>query len=208
VTRDVRICFVGDSLVAGLGDRQCLGWAGRLAVRAIGAGQPLSYYNLGVRRQTSADIAARWEQECAERLPGGVDARVVFCFGVNDTMVEDGRPRVEPERSADHLAGILHRARARGWPVLVVAPPPNADAAHTSRIGELTDLFAAVCERESAPFVRVFDPLRDSTTWMREVTAGDGYHPSGTGYDEFAALIVPHWLLWLAEPGTVLPVVR
>lgn len=194
--------------MAGLGDRQCLGWAGRLAVRAIGAGQPLSYYNLGVRRQTSAEIAARWEPECAQRLPEGTDARVVFCFGVNDAVLEDGRPRVDPEQSADHLGDILRSARARGWPALVVAPPPSADEEHNGRVAKLGELFATVCERESTPCIRVFDPLRHSATWMREVTAGDGFHPSAAGYEEFAALIVPHWLLWLAEPGPELPIVR
>ncbi|WP_319942954.1 DUF459 domain-containing protein [Nocardia aurantia] len=208
MTRDVRICFVGDSLVAGLGDKQCLGWAGRLAVRAIGAGQPLSYYNLGVRRQTSADIAARWENECAQRLPDGVDARVVFCFGVNDAMAENGRVRVEPEQSAEHLGEILRRARAREWPTLVIAPPPNADAEHTDRVEKLGEILGEVCDRADVPYIRVFEPLRHSTTWMREVTAGDGYHPSATGYEDFAALIVPHWLLWLAEPGPRLPIVR
>lgn len=31
VSRDLRICFLGDSFVAGVGDPRCLGWAGRLA---------------------------------------------------------------------------------------------------------------------------------------------------------------------------------
>lgn len=32
---DVRVCFVGDSFVAGVGDAQHLGWAGRLQRTAM-----------------------------------------------------------------------------------------------------------------------------------------------------------------------------
>jgi lysophospholipase L1-like esterase len=31
---DVRVCFVGDSFVAGVGDPRHLGWAGRLAAQS------------------------------------------------------------------------------------------------------------------------------------------------------------------------------
>jgi len=208
VVRDVRICFVGDSLVAGVGDGQCLGWAGRLAVRAAGAGQPLTYYNLGVRRQTSADVAARWEAECAPRLSAETDARVVFSFGVNDAVVEDGRVRVPVPDSAANLTAILRRTAERGWTALVVAPPPNADDEHNRRIGELDASYSEVCAAQDVPYVRVHQPLLHNHTWMRAVRDADGYHPGAAGYEEFAALMVPYWLLWLAEPGSALPVVR
>ncbi|WP_067884644.1 GDSL-type esterase/lipase family protein [Nocardia vaccinii] len=206
--RDVRICFVGDSLVAGMGDGRCLGWAGRLAMRAAGAGQPLTYYNLGVRGQTSADIAARWEAECEQRLTAETDARVVFSFGVNDTVLENGRVRVSASDSAANLTAILRRAAERGWTTLVVAPPPNADDEHNRRIGELDSRYSEICAAQDVPYVRVHQPLLHNHTWMRAIHDADGYHPGAEGYEEFAALMVPYWLLWLAEPGSALPVVR
>lgn len=57
---DLRICFVGDSYVNGTSDPDCLGWAGRVAVVARRKGYNFTYYNLGVRRETSTDIAKRW----------------------------------------------------------------------------------------------------------------------------------------------------
>ncbi|MFI5778315.1 GDSL-type esterase/lipase family protein [Nocardia sp. NPDC051570] len=207
MSRDVRICFVGDSLVAGLGDRQCLGWPGRLAARAIGAGRPVTYYNLGVRAQTSADIAARWESECEQRLPEGIDARVVFSFGINDTLLDEGKVRVPTERSLADLTAILRRAKARRWETMVVAPPPVIDDEQNGRIEKLDAHFTEICEAEDIPYVRIHQPLRHSEIWMREMSAGDGYHPGAAGYEEFAALIVPLWLLWLSEPGSGLPVV-
>jgi lysophospholipase L1-like esterase len=193
--------------VAGLGDAQCLGWAGRLAVRAIGAGRPLTYYNLGVRRQTSTDIRARWARECALRLPADIDARVVFCFGVNDTVRENDRVRVAPEDSVANLTAMLRQTREHGWTTLVVAPPPVADDEQNGRIEKVDALFGEVCEAQNVSYVRVHQPLRHSEVWMNSLTAGDGYHPGAAGYAEFAALIAPHWLSWLAEPGSGLPVV-
>src|SRR5690606_27298725 len=64
VSNDLRICFVGDSFVAGVGDPEALGWSGRLTVDAHAAGVAPTAYNLGVRRQTSTDIAGRWQAEC------------------------------------------------------------------------------------------------------------------------------------------------
>lgn len=194
--------------MAGLGDRQCLGWAGRLAARAAGAGYPVTYYNLGVRRATSTDIAERWEGECRRRLPADIDGRVVLSFGIDDTLLDDGRTWVPTERSVANLTAVLRGTRGLGWPTLMVAPPPVNDDEHNSRIEKLDAEFAEVCGAEGVSYVRVHQPLRQSTTWMREVASEDDYHPGTAGYEEFAALIVPPWLLWLSEPGSGLPVVR
>ncbi|HET6502949.1 MAG TPA: GDSL-type esterase/lipase family protein [Amycolatopsis sp.] len=96
VAQDLRVCFVGDSFVAGVGDPGHQGWVGRIAARTEHTGRPLTTYNLGVRRDTSANVLARWHVECAPRLPAGCAAMIVLSFGVNDTMLEDGRPRVAP----------------------------------------------------------------------------------------------------------------
>ncbi|WP_067834905.1 GDSL-type esterase/lipase family protein [Nocardia lijiangensis] len=199
MARDLRICFVGDSFVAGVGDPLCCGWAGRLGVAAHADGLPYTGYNLGVRRQTSADIAARWQAECAPRLPDGTEARVVFSFGVNDTVHEDDSPRVEPDASAANLTAMLADAAARGWPTLVVAPPPVDDDAHNARTARLDERFAEICAAARVPYVRVHHELRANEVWMREVRAGDGAHPSAGGYDAIAALILPAWRDWLSR---------
>ena len=77
---EVRICFVGDSFVNGTGDPECLGWTGRICVNANKKGYDITYYNLGIRRDTSTDIAKRWLQEVSLRLPKEYDGRVVQHF--------------------------------------------------------------------------------------------------------------------------------
>ncbi|MEV5836660.1 GDSL-type esterase/lipase family protein [Nocardia sp. NPDC052112] len=196
---DLRVCFIGDSFVAGVGDPQCLGWVGRLAAGSYAIGQPLTAYNLGVRMQTSTEILGRWQAECAPRFPNGSDARLVVSFGVNDTTLIDGRPRVAAQQSAANLSELLAQSSERGVPILVVAPPPIDDAEQNARTAGLDGHFADICATAAIPYVRVHQPLRDSAVWMGEVRAGDGAHPGAAGYDELAALIRPHWREWLAR---------
>ena len=122
---DIRICFIGDSFVNGTGDPLCFGWTGRVCATAIQLGYLLTYYNLGIRRETSAEIAARWRDECARRLPPTIDGRVVLSFGGNDTTLEQGRQRLSLDATLHHLRAIVHEAR-RHYPTLLVGPPPVA----------------------------------------------------------------------------------
>lgn len=189
--RDLRVCFVGDSFVAGVGDPEHLGWVGRIAARTHQTGQPLTAYALGVRRQTSRDIADRWRAECTARLPPGCDARVVISLGVNDTTVEDGAPRVHAADSARHLDGMLRGVQDAGWSALLVGPPPIADPAQNKRTARLEASFSSVCGAAGVDYVRVFDPLLADPVWMREVAAGDGAHPGAAGYQRLADLVWP-----------------
>jgi lysophospholipase L1-like esterase len=199
VIDDLRVCFLGDSFVAGVGDPEHLGWVGRLTARTHRAGRPLTAYNLGVRRDTSRDVLARWHAECSHRLPVGSAGRIVVSAGVNDTAVEGGGPRVEPAASAAHLDDLLSGAAAAGWPVLVAGPPPVADEAHNGRLQALDEVFAGVCARRGVAYVHVLSALLSTGPWMREVTAGDGSHPGAAGYGQLADLLGPAWSGWLAR---------
>ncbi|BFV58024.1 hypothetical protein KCMC57_up31280 [Kitasatospora sp. CMC57] len=203
MTRDLRICFVGDSYVAGVGDPRFLGWAGRLAARTLAAGQPLTGYNLGVRRQTSADVLKRFEGECGPRLAAATDPRVVLSVGVNDATHENGRPRVPADESAANLTRLLDLATANGWSVLVVAPPPVADLGHQARTAGLDREFARICRTAEVPYVPAHQPLAADPTWIHEVRVGDGAHPAEAGYDAIAELIAPSWDEWIASGRSV-----
>jgi lysophospholipase L1-like esterase len=195
---DVRVCFLGDSFVAGVGDPEHRGWAARLAARSEGAGQQLTTYNLGVRRETSRAVLARWRAECEPRLPAGVEGRVVVSFGVNDTTIENGSPRVRTPDSSAHLAGVLEEVTgSTPWSAFVVGPPPVGDGEQNHRTADLDDAFAHVCARAGVPYVSVLPVLLRSESWMQQVREGDGSHPAATGYAELADLVWPHWRAWL-----------
>jgi lysophospholipase L1-like esterase len=196
---DRRVFFVGDSYVAGVGDPEHRGWVGRLAERAHRAGAPITAYNLGVRRDTSDDVCRRWSGEVAVRRAAGAQERLVVSFGTNDTAGDGTGPRVAIERSAANLRALLAEAAAAGLPVLVVGPPPVADAAQNRRITALDERFAAVAAEAGVPYIAV-TALRDDPRWTTEVAAGDGAHPGAAGYDLLADLVAPAWLAWLLAP--------
>src|SRR5829696_6551667 len=107
----MRVCFVGDSFVAGVGDPEHLGWTGRLCAASERAGLPVTRYVLGVRRQTTAEVAERWAAECRPRLSGGDwEPRLVLSTGVNDTTEVDGVPRLAQEQSVAALTTMLNGA--------------------------------------------------------------------------------------------------
>ena len=199
---DLRVCFLGDSYVAGTGDPEHLGWTGRLAARTHRAGQPLTTYNLGVRRQTSTEVLQRWLAECTPRLPAGCDGRLVISFGVNDTTVEDDQQRVDTATSIANFTELLRGARRADWSILAVGPPPVADPAHSSRTKQLDQHLADTAAQLTVPYVSTFDALSRSSTWMRQVASGDGAHPAEEGYAVLADLLWTPWSDWLASSSS------
>jgi lysophospholipase L1-like esterase len=195
---DIRICFLGDSFTAGVGDAAALGWVGRVVARARAAGHDVTGYNLGVRRETSLDVRRRLAGEATPRLRDGDASAVVVAVGVNDTTAVDGRPRVGVPESLDALCAMVDEARRAGWPVLVVGPALVGDEAQNARIRSLSQAMADECRELAVPYVDVAGPLTGDARWLAEVRAGDGAHPAATGYDRLAELVWPAFAEWLA----------
>ncbi|MBC1237445.1 MULTISPECIES: GDSL-type esterase/lipase family protein [Nostoc] len=196
--REVRICFIGDSFVNGTGDPECLGWTGRVCANANKKGYDITYYNLGIRRDTSSDIAKRWLQEVSLRLPKEYDARVVFSFGLNDTTPENGKTRVDLADSLKNAQEILNKAQQL-YPVLMIGPAPyveREDLERRQRNRDLTQNLALICQELNVPYLDVFPILEKSNIWINEARANDGAHPRVGGYTEFAK-IVENWDAWL-----------
>lgn len=202
---DVRVCFVGDSFVAGLGDSSGLGWVGRVTVAGLARGLPLTAYNLGVRRDTSVLVSERIGREVRPRLEPASDPRVVVSFGVNDTVLEEGAARVA---SADTVAALerslLAVAPAR---MLLVGPPAVDDDAHNERLDALNGVLRTKSSRLGLAFVDSFSGTATDATWRQQVRAGDGYHPDAAGYRRLAELVGGPVLDWLSRevPGATSP---
>lgn len=191
---DIRICFFGDSFTNGTGDPTYLGWVGRVCARAAGRGYGLTAYNLGIRRQTSVEIAERWQDEFKQRLLPGVDQRLVFSFGVNDTTLEHGKPRVALAATSQAVHRILAEA-SNQFATLFIGPPPIADIAQNERIREVDQGLEEVAATYHVPYLSVFAHVADTPIWMQQVTAHDGAHPQAEGYAEMASF-VDQWSGW------------
>jgi len=186
--KDIRICYVGDSFVNGTGDPEKLGWTGRLSRYAESDGIEITHYNLGIRRETSSNILQRWAAECRARLPEGSDNRVVFSFGVNDAVVENGAPRVGVEASVANARAILTEALS-SYRVIMVGPPPIDDEALNVKIRELDLRYAGLCRELKVPYLSVFERLAGDALWQSEVSSNDGAHPRSEGYARLAEYI-------------------
>jgi lysophospholipase L1-like esterase len=195
--KDIRICFMGESFINGTGDSTHLGWTGRLCVALSQQAYQVTYYNLGIRGETSTELSQRWQSEAERRLQSDHDNRIVFSFGTNDTTIENGKLRVEVADSLRNARLILRTAKQH-YPVLMVSPPPTADSERHGRVQELSENFAAICQDLDIPYLDVFMPLLSSTAWMTEVKAGDGSHPNAAGYAELAQLVqnCSSWSNW------------
>ena len=185
----MRLLAFGDSFVAGAGDPDHLGWIGR----ALAGRRDVTLYNLGVRRETTGDVAARWRREAQPRLTDAEPNRIVFSFGNNDCHVEPGEqaPRVAPAQALKNAQAMLTEAGGL-CPVLLVGPPPVANRTQWSRTRALNASLQALCGRLKVPFIDVHGRLEGSEVWLEEVAAWDGAHPGAAGYQLMADLVSGH----------------
>lgn len=204
----LRICFIGDSITNGTLDGDYLGWPGRLCVAERAAGHDLTLYNLGVRADTSADIAGRWLDECTVRLPEHVNGALVFAFGVNDAAEQEGVGlRVPLEMSVENARTILTAARAMK-PTLWIGPAPVDESRQPIRPGPgvayyfgnertaaLNRAYAELADTLSVPYLDLFTQFAASPVWAEALAAGDGVHPVASGYALIADR-VRSWQPW------------
>jgi lysophospholipase L1-like esterase len=192
----MRLIAFGDSFVAGVGDPEHLGWVGR----ALAGRRAVTLYNLGVRRETSVDVAARWRREAGPRLTDAEPCRILVSVGVNDSISESGAQRVAPAQTLLNVRAVLTEAQ-RLCPVLLVGPPPIPEPGAAARVEALNEALLLLAGRLKAPFIDVFRPLAADGLWVREAQAYDGAHPGADGYQRLADLVSAHpaWRTFLGD---------
>jgi acyl-CoA thioesterase-1 len=189
----MRLIAFGDSMVAGAGDPDHQGWVGR----ALAGRREVTLYNLGVRRETSGDVIARWRAEALPRMTQDEPMRIVISFGVNDAHIVDGHPRLSHAESLKNAHAVLTGAAAL-CPVLMVGPPPVVDPGVCARLEGLNEAFKALAARLKVPFIDVLRPLLADGLWQAEAAAWDGAHPGAGAYQQMADLVAVHpaWRLF------------
>lgn len=193
MTRQVRLCIIGDSFVNGYGDPKALGWVGRVVARTPTDEIDLTVYNLGVRGNSSADVLARWRDETSRRFAEGSDNRLVVAVGRAD--LGQG---LSLARTRLNLANVVDDAVTGGLRPFVVGPPPSMDPAVNDRMRPIVAAQQDVCSRRSVPFVDCFTPLTGHDQWYADLAPGDGVHPGQAGYGLLAWLVLhTGWGAWL-----------
>lgn len=192
---ELRVCVVGDDLVAGVGDPRSLGWVGRVGARTPRTEGPVTLFPLGVPGETTTGLLARWREETGRRFAGARPASFRLVVGLGHADLDEG---MSLARSRLNLANVLDECAARELPVFVVGPPPSSRPAVAGRVAELSDAFADVCYRRRIPYVDCWAPLVQHEDWLTDLDAGDGVHPGQVGYGLLAWLVLHNgWAGWL-----------
>lgn len=209
-----RICFLGDSVTVGTGDAACQGWPSLLSAAEIARGHDVSCYNLGIRAQTCPEIAERWRAEAEPRLPGHVDGRLVFMFGLNDSADFNGEGvRVSLEKSIQTARAMITEAKM--WkPVIWIGPTPVRRSPPSitpgpgvtftfdrTRAAALNEAYSNIAVEIDVPYVDLFNELAEDPDWDSVLDTGDGVHPTQEGYRRMSDLIGRHpaWRAWFSR---------
>lgn len=156
----MRICFIGDELVAGVGDPRGLGWVGRVNAHST-FDLPATFLTLAVPSETTKQMAARWEAEVLLRLADGEPHGLVIGVGPGDVAAG-----ISTARSRLNLANITDRATSLGVPSFVVGPPPLAGV-DSGALKSLASSCSEVCARAGFPSLTATRPWSLTTNGSR-----------------------------------------
>ena len=173
--------FFGDSLTLGVNDRTMLGWTGRFAATLDLPVPPTTFYNLGVRKQTSLAVLARWKEEVLRRELPESDVRLLFNVGVVDMAAPKGEPVLSVEESGKALDKLLKEATHayKKQVIRVLSPFPVVQEAHNERIATLNAHYAKVCAAKGIEYIDIYSILVENQAYMNDLH--DGIHPTGNG---------------------------
>ncbi len=184
------LIFIGDSLTQGVGDEEGLGWVGRLANR-INQTRELTWYNLGVRGNTTLELSRRAEQEIRARILPDNEIWVLLCIGTNDASLCDGVPRIPHERSLKLIERVIDQLTPLArifWlgPIAVAKSDLQVEHHHmqfrfeTSKVATLNQAFALVAQERNIPYLDLIEASK-ALDFAAHQTA-DGIHPRASGY--------------------------
>jgi len=192
--RPFHVVALGDSTTAGTP-----GWKSPIEAPPEGEGDVTSQYawwllqerpgwvvlNRGVNRETSAQIAARFERDVLAHSPDAV----VIIAGVND--VYGGQPASDV---IEQLRGMYDRARSHGIHVVAgtIIPYNTATPDQNARMREVNDWIRnTAADATGLSFVdtRAAAALPDDPD--RLCASPDELHPSPEGYRRMAMALLP-----------------
>ena len=187
----VRIAFIGDSFIEGLGDERpdgtLRGWADLVAEGIAATGTRVWYANFAIRGRLLRQIVGE-QLDAALAMEPKPDLLVINGGG-NDMM----RPNFSAQRCAEMLEGVIDRTEAESVQLLVLSCPNPADHVPMSKTfhrrgRELTDTIAPlVAGRGHVRYVNCFD---DRELWAANYWSEDHMHLNSAGHARVAAIVL------------------
>jgi acyl-CoA thioesterase-1 len=178
-TRPLILAF-GDSLTAGYGLEQGLGFAPQLQATLRRHGIAAEVVDGGVSGDTSEGGKARlgWTIDGLPRKPG----LVIIELGANDML-----RGLDPALTAANLDAMMVELKRRGIPVLIsgMRAAPNLDPAYVARFDAI---YPAVTRKHGAPLHPFF---LDGVAGQAGMVQPDGMHPTFGGVKRIVTEITP-----------------
>lgn len=173
--------FFGDSITLGVNVTAEDVWTGLVATHLTTRGLPVpptTFYNLGVRKNTSKLIAERFHDEYNRRLlPETESYFVIMCGNVDMAMPQDTTV-LSVDESLTHTQELLKLAKTKGT-VLFLSGTPVKNEEHNARISKLALLQGKLCAELEIDFVNLHDILSQNATYLQDLN--DGVHPQEMG---------------------------
>lgn len=187
------LVVLGDSLTAGHGDARRLGWLGRALARS--ATQESDFVAvLPVPRETTTQLASRWEAETALRWTGAEERRLLIAPGAWDAAAG-----VSLARTRLNLANILDEALTQRLSVFFVGPAPTLRG-DDDAVAALDGAAYDVCERRGIPYAALYASLSADDRWVADLGTTDGVHPSQIGYGMMTHVVMAQgWHDWFGS---------
>ncbi|WP_196160055.1 GDSL-type esterase/lipase family protein [Reinekea sp. G2M2-21] len=184
---ELNFCVLGDGFASGVGDPSMQGWSNRLMMATVKELGMVRFYNLGVEGETSPMVAAR-VNELAPRFPKGQDNRLILAFGLHDTELVDGKPRVANQESLEALKQLILKTRPH-FKMIMIGIPPVYEPQQNTRIKRLNGLHRELCQKARVPYIDIFSSLAEDVQYKRELAKGDKVFPADIGYQKVFELI-------------------
>lgn len=176
----LHILAFGDSLTAGYGLEQGLGFAPQLQATLRRHGIKAEVIDGGVSGDTSEAGKARlgWTLDGLQRKPD----LVVLELGANDML-----RALRPELTEANLDAMLAELKRRQIPVLIAGmrAAPNLDPAYVARFEAI---YPSLARRHGAPLYPFF---LDGVTAQQGMVQPDGLHPTYDGVKRIVTGITP-----------------
>lgn len=188
------IGFFGDGFVAGVGDPEHQGWAGRTAEAA-----KLSFVNFGKDGATSADVLKCWNDAVSHHTFSGL----VFSFGAEDCLFGvHKRPQVGQLERLKNTKTLMMAARAHA-PTIFVSPFPVAGREQAMPcIANTARQMTTIARANKVSYVNIYEMVVANEMWQQESRTEDGKkYPAVSGYAAAANMIMEqdNWQRWVSS---------
>lgn len=195
------ILIFGDSITAGVGDKEHKGWAGRFTKWFEGQDKYNFVYNLGIPGETTSKLLKRFETECSVRTKHIYDDDrfiVIFNIGINDAKIigSGKQPQISLSQFKNNLLSLINLAKKYTKEVVFI----GLTSVDESKDGLLGDqhffnenirkyniVIKEACKAERISFIDLFENW--SANSSKDFLSEDGLHPNELGHKNIFELV-------------------